>query len=77
MTRMDDILHKVGFKIRCLREERGWSQEELAERGGLHRAYIGHVERGERNLGIQNLEKIARALGVDARNLVDIGELQD
>jgi len=71
MTHMDDILYEVGFNIRRLREERGWSQEELGERAGLHRAYIGHVERGEKNLGIQNLERIARALGVSARDLVD------
>ena len=68
---MGDIRYEVGFKIRCLREERGWSQEELGARAGLHRTYIGHVERGERNFGIENLEKIALALGVSSRDLVD------
>ncbi|MBN2136808.1 MAG: helix-turn-helix transcriptional regulator [Sedimentisphaerales bacterium] len=74
---MSDINKEVGFRIRCLREERGWSQEELGQRAGLHRTYIGHVERGEKNLGIENLEKIAKALGVRARNLVDFDSLDD
>ena len=74
---MGDIRYEVGFRIRCLREERGWSQEELGGRAGLHRAYIGQVERGEKNLGIQNLDKIAQALGVDVGNLVDNGGLCD
>ena len=46
-----------------MRLAKGWTQEELAERTGLHATYIGGVERGERNLGFDNLLKIARALG--------------
>lgn len=46
-----------------MRLAKGWTQEELAERTGLHPTYIGGVERGERNLGLDNLLKIARALG--------------
>jgi transcriptional regulator with XRE-family HTH domain len=52
-----------GKKVRELRLAKGWTQEELAERTGLHSTYIGGVERGERNLGFDNLVKIARALG--------------
>lgn len=52
-----------GKKVRELRLARGWAQEELAERTGLHSTYIGGVERGERNLGFDNIVKIARALG--------------
>lgn len=50
--------------IRELRMERGFSQEELAHRAGLHRTYIGAVERGERNITLLNAQRIAEALGV-------------
>lgn len=55
--------NRFGGKVRELRLAKGWTQEELAERTGLHPTYIGGVERGERNLGLDNLLKIARALG--------------
>lgn len=54
---------RFGKRVRELRLAKGWTQEELAERTGLHPTYIGGVERGERNLGLDNLLKIARALG--------------
>ena len=56
-----------------MRESRlgnGMSQEDLGEAAGLHRTYIGHLERGEVNLSIVNLLKVAAALGVDAGELV-------
>lgn len=67
-----NINEKVGFNIRRIREERGLSQEELGALAGLHRAYIGQIERNEKNIGIRNLEKIARALNVNIRVLVDV-----
>ena len=68
---MDNILDRIGLNITLLREERGFTQEKLAELSGLHRAYIGQIERGEKNLGLRNLEKIAKALNVNIRVLVD------
>lgn len=63
----------LGLGVRHYRDERGISQEELATRCGLHRTYIGGVERGERNLSYTNLLRIADALGVTAADLVSFG----
>ena len=68
---MTDITEQVGFNIRTIREARRLSQEQLGELAGLHRAYIGQIERGEKNIGIRNLSKIAKALGVCVKFLVD------
>lgn len=54
----------VGKRIRTLRKERGHSQESFADACGLHRTYIGGVERGEYNIALDNIYKIARALNV-------------
>ena len=61
----------VGNTIRSLRLAAAMSQEELADRAGLHRTYIGGIERGERNLGLENLITIATALGVRAADLLE------
>lgn len=53
---------RFGKRIRTLRLARGWTQENLADRSGLHPTYIGGIERGERNVGLDNLLKIANAL---------------
>lgn len=60
----DDLNTVVAVKIRKLREARGWSQEKLGFEAGLHRAYIGQIERGEKNIGLKNLEKILKAFKV-------------
>lgn len=49
-------------RIRLLRNSRGWSQEVLAELSGLNRSYIGAIERGEHNIGLDNIERLAAAL---------------
>ena len=61
---MDNIKRKFGIKVRQMRLEKGFSQETFADRCGLHRTYIGAVERGERNISIENIEKIAKVLKV-------------
>ncbi len=67
---MTDINKEVGFNIRKIREERGLSQEKLAALADLHRAYVGQIERGEKNIGLKNLEKIAKALRVKTKDLL-------
>ena len=61
----------VGNKIRKLRIEKHLSQEALGQEAGLHRAYIGQIERGEKDVGLKNLSKFAKALGVDVRRLFE------
>lgn len=61
---MAEINKRVGLNIRKYRGKKGWSQEQLAFEADLHRAYIGQIERGEKNIGLMNLEKIAKALTI-------------
>lgn len=60
-----------GKNVRAQRERRGYSQEELGERAQLHRTYIGMIERGEKNITLLNIEKVAKALGVSVGDLVE------
>ena len=62
---------RLALRVRLLRAERAWSQEDLAEQSGLHRNYIGHIERAELNAGLDNIEKIARAFGITLCALLD------
>ena len=64
------ILKKFGQRIRRERKLRGLSQEDLAFEAELHRTYIGSVERGERNISLINIHRIAKALKVKPRDLV-------
>ncbi|HLO47565.1 MAG TPA: helix-turn-helix transcriptional regulator [Kamptonema sp.] len=63
-------LKKFGEQVRRLRTLRALSQEELAELAGLHRNYIGGIERGERNLALLNILRLAKALGVSPSELL-------
>lgn len=66
----DAQLKKFGEQVRLLRKMKGLSQEELAERCTLHRTYIGGIERGERNVSLLNILKLAEALAVHPSELL-------
>jgi XRE family transcriptional regulator, regulator of sulfur utilization len=63
-TKEQEILKQIGKELATLRVQKGISQEALAHTAGLHRAYVGKVERGEKNLTIKTLLKITSALEV-------------
>ena len=65
------ILKQFGNKVKKLRKTKGWSQEKLAKRTGLHRTYIGSIERSERNVSLINVERIAKALKVKISSLME------
>ena len=65
-----DVRHRLGLNVQRLRRAKGWSQEELAERAGLHRTYVSGVERGIRNPTITIVEKLAITLGASLDALV-------
>lgn len=66
----------VAENLRLARKRLGWSQEYCAEQCGLHRTYIGAVERGERNITLGTLDRIADAVGTKAIDLLTPGEGQ-
>ncbi len=70
MAEKDQILVKLGRNLRKAREKRGWSQEEFAFRCGVHRTYVGSVERGEYNVTILTLRKFTKALGITLRDAI-------
>lgn len=70
MTRIESTMIKFGRNVQVARQELGISQEELAYRAGLHRTYIGMVERAERSISLQNAKKIADALNAKLDNLL-------
>ena len=69
-----ELLRKVGENIRQYRTGAGFSQERLSFESNLDRTYIGSVERGERNISIINLSKLAKALNVSISNLIELDE---
>lgn len=70
MTREEALLEAFGKIVADRRRELGLSQEGLAERSGLHRTYVGSVERGERNISLLNLVRISRALHLPLSELL-------
>ncbi len=67
---MTEIGKRVGANIRAVRVKQGLTQEELAFEADLHRAYVGQIERGEKVIGLENLEKIAKALKTSITKLI-------
>jgi transcriptional regulator with XRE-family HTH domain len=67
---MTTLRRRLGRAVRRLRKQAGHSQESFADKCKLHRTYMGAVERGETNISLDNLEKIARALGLGAGQLL-------
>jgi len=65
-----------GKRIRQLRIEKGFSQEELGYEAGLHRTYVGQIERAEKNITLKNIEKIAKELEVNIGELFDFSKLE-
>ena len=68
----NDILKKFGKRVREERIRQKLSQEELADKAGVHRTYIGMIERAEKNITLQNIEKIAKALKTSIDNLMKL-----
>ena len=70
MAKENDILKRFGNRVKHLRLQKGMtSQMKLSFKTGLDRTYIGGIERGERNVGLKNIEKLAMALGVELDEL--------
>ena len=65
-----EIRRRLGLKVKRLRLEKGWSQEELAFESGLHRTYISGIERGVRNPTVTMVDRLATTLGVPAERLL-------
>lgn len=70
----EELRGALGETIRDLRARAGYSQERFAYVVGMHRTYVGSIERGERDVGLRNLAKIAEALGMPASRLIALAE---
>ncbi len=66
----EDVCVRFGEKLRKIRLDLGYSQEELSFKAGLHRTYISSVERGKRNISLTNIKKLADALGLKMKDLM-------
>jgi len=71
MKKKSEVLIKFGQRVREERQELNLSQEELADKAGVHRTYIGMIERAEKNITLENIEKIAKALGKSIASLFE------
>jgi transcriptional regulator with XRE-family HTH domain len=70
MLAKDEDCERFGRRVRRLREQLGFSQEELADRVGIHRTYVGGIERGERNPTLGTIYRIARGLKIEPSRLL-------
>lgn len=66
-----DICLRLGHNVRRLRLEKGWSQEDYADRAEIHRTYVSDIERGRRNPSLTLIEKLAKPFGVAPGRLLD------
>lgn len=66
----NELLRALGVAVRAFRTSRGLTQERLAEGAGLHTTYVSDVERGRRNIGVINLDRLAAALSIDLSTLM-------
>lgn len=72
MRKKPSLIKAFADNLKAARKREGISQEALAHLAGLHRTYVGSVERGERNISIENIERLARALGLEPADLMKV-----
>ena len=73
----DNVVNVLfGLRVKQLRTAKGYTQEALGYESGLHRTYIGHIERAEKNITLKNIDKLAATLDVDIRELFDFSKLR-
>jgi transcriptional regulator with XRE-family HTH domain len=65
----DIVLIEFGNRVRQLRNDKDWSQEELSFKSGFHRTYIGMIERAERNISLKNIARIAKTFDIKIEDL--------
>ena len=75
MKKDNEINKLFGKKLRLIRMSKGLSQKELGLQSGIHRTYIGQIERAEKNVTIKNVYKIAKTLELDIRELFDFSDI--
>ncbi|WP_158602369.1 helix-turn-helix domain-containing protein [Cohnella endophytica] len=73
----DSVSQLIGARVRSIRKSKGLTQEQLAELASTSHSYIGDLERGERNVTLQSLEKVSEALGVNFFELFNYGEFPE
>lgn len=71
MAQIEPVYFRLGDRLRAIREERRLTQEDLALRAGLNRAYVGFIERAERGASLTTLGRLAEVLGVELIELFD------
>lgn len=74
-SKHDNIISKIGLKIKLLRNKLGLSQEKLAELSDINKNSLGAIERGTSSAGIDTLNRIAHALGIELKELVDVSKI--
>jgi transcriptional regulator with XRE-family HTH domain len=73
---MSDFLKLVGERIRTLRKAKGWTQEDLAEKANINNSYFGGIERGDRNISLETLDKVIKALDVAPSEILHFKEIE-